>query len=73
MDCLEVFGSGRRSELSVHVPGVLSGFWRMRMDKLIGLSEAAALVPSGCTLALGGMTIYRRPIAFVKALSFSKS
>lgn len=32
------------------------------------IEEAAALVTSGCTLALGGMTLYRRPIAFVRAL-----
>jgi glutaconate CoA-transferase subunit A len=25
-------------------------------------------VPEGCTLALGGMTLYRRPLAFVRAL-----
>lgn len=31
-------------------------------------SEAAALIPDGCTLALGGMTLYRRPVAFVRAL-----
>ncbi len=36
--------------------------------KQISLDEAAALVPSGSTLALGGMTLYRRPIAFVRAL-----
>lgn len=34
-------------------------------DKLITLEAAAALVPAGCTLALGGMTLYRRPVAFV--------
>ena len=38
------------------------------MDKLISLSEAAALVRSGDTLALGGMTLYRRPVAFVRQL-----
>lgn len=32
------------------------------------LQQAAALVSSGCTLALGGMTLYRRPMAFVRAL-----
>jgi len=32
------------------------------------LEEAAALVRDGMTLALGGMTIYRRPVAFVRAL-----
>lgn len=37
-------------------------------DKLVSIEEAAALVPSGCTLALGGMTLYRRPMAFVRAL-----
>lgn len=34
----------------------------------LNLDEAAALVSSGSTLALGGLTLYRRPIAFVKAL-----
>lgn len=37
-------------------------------DKQISITEAAALVSSGSTLALGGMTIYRRPMAFVRAL-----
>jgi len=37
-------------------------------DKRLALEEAARLVPSGCTLALGGMTLYRRPMAFVHAL-----
>jgi acyl CoA:acetate/3-ketoacid CoA transferase alpha subunit len=32
------------------------------------LPEAAALVTDGATLALGGMTVYRRPMAFVLAL-----
>jgi glutaconate CoA-transferase subunit A len=36
--------------------------------KLLSLAEAARQVPSGCTLALGGMTLYRRPMAFVRAL-----
>jgi len=36
--------------------------------KQISLDEAARLVESGDMLALGGMTLYRRPIAFVKAL-----
>lgn len=36
--------------------------------KHLTIEQAAALVPSGCTLALGGMTLYRRPIAFVRAL-----
>lgn len=30
--------------------------------------DAAALVPDGATLALGGMTMYRRPVAFVREL-----
>ena len=32
------------------------------------MEEAAAQVPSDSTLALGGMTLYRRPIAFVRML-----
>ena len=35
------------------------------MNKLVPLPEAAALVRPGDTLALGGMTLYRRPVAFV--------
>ncbi|MEW5872371.1 MAG: CoA-transferase [Chloroflexota bacterium] len=37
-------------------------------SKYVSMEAAAALVPSGCTLALGGMTLYRRPVAFVRAL-----
>jgi glutaconate CoA-transferase subunit A len=38
-------------------------------NKLATLQEAAALVPaSGATLALGGVTLYRRPMAFAMAL-----
>jgi glutaconate CoA-transferase, subunit A len=37
-------------------------------DKRISLEEAASRVPSGSILALGGMTLYRRPVAFVRAL-----
>jgi glutaconate CoA-transferase subunit A len=32
------------------------------------MEEAAAKVTDGCTLALGGLTIYRRPVAFARAL-----
>lgn len=39
-----------------------------RMTEWISLPEAAALVEDGQTLALGGMTIYRRPVAFVREL-----
>jgi glutaconate CoA-transferase subunit A len=38
------------------------------IDKQLSLSQTANLVPSGCSLALGGLTIYRRPMAFVRAL-----
>jgi glutaconate CoA-transferase subunit A len=38
------------------------------MDKLISMEQAVQQVATGCTLALGGMTLYRRPMAFVKAL-----
>lgn len=38
-------------------------------SKLVSLSEAAAMVkPKGCQLALGGFTLYRRPMAFSLAL-----
>lgn len=38
------------------------------MNKVITMQEAARLIPSGCMLALGGSTLYRRPLAFVRAL-----
>lgn len=38
------------------------------MHQWISLSEAAALVQDGQTIAFGGMTLYRRPAAFAKAL-----
>lgn len=38
------------------------------MHQQISLSKAADLVQDGMTIALGGMTIYRRPTAFVRAL-----
>ncbi len=37
-------------------------------DKQISLSEATAWVCPGDILALGGMTLYRRPLAFVRQL-----
>ena len=37
-------------------------------DIYVPLDEAAAIVKDGDTLALGGMTLYRRPVGFVKAL-----
>jgi glutaconate CoA-transferase, subunit A len=38
------------------------------MSKIVTLDEAVHMVPSGCMLALGGMTLYRRPMAFVVSL-----
>ncbi len=38
------------------------------MSKLTSLTEAAALVANGASLALGGVTLYRRPMAFAMAL-----
>ena len=38
------------------------------MDKRTTLESAAERIDNGVTLALGGMTLYRRPIAFVRAL-----
>src|SRR5262249_39219033 len=40
----------------------------MNENRQISLQEAAALVKPGQTLALGGMTLYRRPVAFVREL-----
>ena len=38
------------------------------MNKVLSLDQAVSYVRSGCTLGLGGMTLYRRPVAFVRAL-----
>lgn len=38
------------------------------MTQWVSLSEAATFVQPGMTLALGGMTLYRRPVAFVREL-----
>jgi glutaconate CoA-transferase subunit A len=38
------------------------------MSKVIPMEEAARLVTPGSTLGLGGMTLYRRPVAFARAL-----
>src|SRR5688572_22834428 len=40
----------------------------MSNNRFITLHEAAALIPDNIILALGGMTIYRRPTAFVSAI-----
>ena len=37
-------------------------------SKVVPLSETPALVAPDATLALGGMTLYRRPVAFVREL-----
>jgi glutaconate CoA-transferase subunit A len=42
---------------------------RKNPDKLISLAEAAGMLPSsGCRLAFGGVTLYRRPFAFALEL-----
>lgn len=38
------------------------------MNKVISMEQAVSLVAPGSMLALGGMTLYRRPAAFVKTL-----
>lgn len=38
------------------------------MTQWLSLADAAALVEDGQTIALGGMTVYRRPVGFVRAL-----
>lgn len=40
----------------------------MGNDKIITLAAAASLVQDGHTLGLGGMTLYRRPVAFAREL-----
>jgi glutaconate CoA-transferase subunit A len=37
-------------------------------NRVVPLAEAARMVKTGHTLGLGGMTLYRRPIAFVREL-----
>ena len=38
------------------------------MPEFVSIETAVALVSHDCTLALGGMTVYRRPVGFVKTL-----
>lgn len=38
------------------------------IDKTLPLGDAVRIIQDGQTIALGGMTIYRRPVAFVQAL-----
>jgi len=38
------------------------------MNKIVSLEQAISCVRSGSTVGLGGMTLYRRPVAFVRAL-----
>jgi glutaconate CoA-transferase subunit A len=38
------------------------------MNKVIPLDQAVRLVASGSVIGLGGMTLYRRPVAFVRGL-----
>ena len=38
------------------------------ISKVISIEEAVTSVASGSMLALGGMTLYRRPMAFTRAL-----
>lgn len=40
----------------------------MSSRRYVTMEAAAAVVNDGATLALGGMTLYRRPLAYVKAL-----
>ncbi|MBC8100863.1 MAG: CoA transferase subunit A, partial [Armatimonadetes bacterium] len=38
------------------------------MVQFLTLDQAAHRIPDGCTLGIGGMTLYRRPVALVRAL-----
>jgi glutaconate CoA-transferase subunit A len=44
------------------------GAGRNLIDKVVDLKQAAALVRDGDVLSLGGMLLYRRPVAFVREL-----
>jgi glutaconate CoA-transferase, subunit A len=44
------------------------GAWRNLIDKVVDLKQAASLVRDGDILSLGGMLLYRRPVAFVAEL-----
>lgn len=44
----------------------------MPENKSVSIADAATLVKSGDTLALGGVTLYRRPMSFVRALLHRK-
>jgi glutaconate CoA-transferase subunit A len=44
------------------------GNLQFQADRRVTLAEAAAAVQDGHTLALGGMTLYRRPVAFVRSV-----
>jgi glutaconate CoA-transferase subunit A len=37
-------------------------------DKLVSLSDAAAMIPSGCTLGLGGLMLRRHPMALIREI-----
>lgn len=45
----------------------------MKQNKLISMDKTIELIHSGDTLALGGLTLYRRPVAFVRALLARRS
>ncbi|MBE0408641.1 MAG: CoA transferase subunit A [Anaerolineales bacterium] len=38
------------------------------VNKQVNFEVAVELVTPGCTLAVGGLTLYRRPVAFIRAL-----
>lgn len=38
------------------------------ISKLMSIDQAVQQIPSGCMLAIGGNTLYRRPVSFVRAL-----
>ena len=37
-------------------------------DKLVSLADAASLIPSGCTLGLGGLMLRRHPMALIREI-----
>lgn len=63
---------GNKLELNpnyfAHVEYFQGGIISAMQDKLVDLTAVLPLIRNNQTIALGGMTIYRRPVAFVRAL-----
>jgi glutaconate CoA-transferase subunit A len=54
--------------LLLSYPGGSENLKKTNMDKRKTFRDVLPQISSGCTLAIGGMTLYRRPISFVRRL-----